>query len=684
MLQALRERGVEDKKECAELTRALLESTASLVTDVDGVPLSPRQQGAGVIDLKAALESRAVLMQPLAELGESDDGWFTMRFAIKNLSQEKMTFTWDVTVLTDAYADVDGSWRSLLSPLDITEHVTVLGVPRVTVNAGEERTITVTLCVQKSLREELAQVYPNGFYTEGYLTLTGDTGETLHATFLGYCGDWEAAPILEQVDFRDVMDAYFEQETGEKEEALSALVVDMGCNLVLLCDKSMNTDGALLPGENPWLVTRSSDARNAMSTVESDAFCSNGDRLLIDLFTLRNAEHVVMLVVDRNTGEIYYVSDRPYLPRSEVSDKLGEALSAARFVWNGTDGDGDPLASGTEVDILFYAWLESDEEISRTYQKNVTVAGATDSYRWLLKSRYDGFVEWEFPLVIDTAAPEVLCRVNSGDETVAVEVTDEQFLAYLSVEDGEGNVLIEETYADERAGLTHTLSVASDAVVGQWLYITAVDYAGNTMGYEVDLTSASPEGIAHSVRCPMAVMNDVDRTAWYHEAVDFAVENGLMDMEDGLRFRPDGAALRVQMLGMLYELAGCPVLTGKTEMLPFTDVRGVEPFFAALQWAYSEGIVNGCTDTFFGAYVPLQRAQLAVMLCRAAQARGEDTTCELMAFADEVPEWAGHALSWAVEKGYLAPDAEGRIDPSAGVTRAEFAYLLMNIYQNIL
>lgn len=684
LLQALRERGVEDKKERAELARALLESTASLVTDADGIPLSPRRQGAGLIDLTAALESGAVIKEPLLELGESGNGWFTLRFTVKNLTQEKKTFSWDAAVLTDAYEYVENSWRSLLSPLDITDHTKIMGSPRFTVNAGEEREVSLRLHVQDDVIKELREVYPNGFYAEGYLTLTDNEGEKLHATFLGYCGDWEAAPIIEPVDFRDVMDAWFEQETGGNEEALSALVVDMGYNLALLCDETLNTDGALLPGENPWLVTQTHDARIAMSAAGSDGFHSNGDRLLIDLYTLRDAEHVVMAVVDRWTGEIYYVSDRAYLMRSEVSDTLGEPLPAARFVWDGTDRNGCVLSNGTKVDVVFYAWLESDEDISRAYGTNKTCAENVDSYRWLLNKAYDKYIEWKFPLVLDTAVPEVSCRVNRGKNTVTVTVRDGQFVAYFAVQDRTGTYLAEETYADERAGESHVLTFDADTISGDMLYITAADYAGNLMGYEIDLTTVRNDGTAQIVRCPAAALTDVEKGAWYHNAVDFVIGNDLMDMEDGLRFRPDGAALRVQVLEMLYKLAGSPAWNGEIEKLPFTDVRGGEAFLPALQWAYSEGIVTGYGDAFFGAYVPVRRAQLAVMLWRAAQVRGEDTACGEVAFTDEVPDWAAQALMWTVEQGYLTPDEDGRIDPDANVTRAEFAYLLMNIYENIL
>lgn len=681
LLQALKERGIADKKERAELARALLESTAAPVTDAGGVPLSPRQQGAGVIDISAALESEAVITEPLLELGESENGWFTLTFTVKNLSAEQKKFSWEATVLTDAYTYSEGSWRSTLSPLDITDRTGVLGAPRFTVNAGEERTVTLYLTVDTALREELYEVYPNGFYTEGYLTLADQSGGKLHATFLGYCGDWEQAPILEQTDFRDVMDAWFLQELGEGADVSSALVVDAKYNLALLCDEYLHVDNALLPGENPYLTTRAYDARNAMSTLESDGFYHGGTSLLIDLYTLRNAEHVIMTVTDQKTGELYYVKDMGYLSRSVFSATIGEVLPAESFVWRGTDAAGMTLPDGTAVNVAFYAWLETDEDISRAYQENMTNPEGVNSYRWLLNEDHAGYIEWEFPLVLDASSPNVLCRMGGDGETVTIEVSDEQFIAYIEVQDREGSQLAREACADLQAGETHTMIFDPAAVGGQKLYITAVDYAGNTIGYEIDLSAAVPGEAVQPVRCPVAALEDVAADAPYHEAVDFVIEEGLMAMENGLYFAPDGGVPRVRILEMLYDLAGCPEMPGAAAALPFADVRGVEVFYPALRWAYDEGIVTGMGRGFFGAYVPIQRAQLAVMLWRAAQARGEDVDCVPGIFADEVPDWAVDALSWAVEQGYLAPDEEGRINPSDVFTRAELACLLMELYQ---
>lgn len=676
-LQALLEQGVEDKAERAALAGAMLQSTARILTDEEGLPLSPRRQGAGVIDLAAALDTGVVIKDPLLELGENKQGKFTLSFTVKNLADEEKLFTIDTTVLTDAFTFTENALRSTLTPMDLSDVVTVVGTKQLRVEPMGEATVMLTLYISPAARESLKEVYPNGFYTEGYVTLTGENGETIHATFLGYCGDWEQAPIIEQVDFRDVMNAYYEQQMGD-EGAMAALTADMGYNYVLLCDAGLDTYGALLLGENPWLVTRASDSRIAMPTAQSDTIIRGGDRFVIDLYTLRNAEHVIMVVSDQETGEIYRADDRAYLTRSTISESLGAAAPLARFIWNGTDSDGYTLQGGTAVTVSFYAWLESEDEISDAYEANAEAVKNGD-YRWLIDGDYGEYIEWSFPLILDGRAPQVNCRVNEWLQTAELSVTDEHFVAYFAVQNENGDYLVQEAYAGERSGERYTVSIPLSECGGDVLYVTAADYAGNVIGYEIDLSDHAKTG-----RCVCALLTDVEKNAWYHEAVDFAIENGLMTVGDDLTFSPGAGALRTQVLEMLYDLAGRPEMQQGTVTLPFGDVPTGAAYRAALEWAYSQGIVTGYNDSLFGAFAPVQRAQLAVMLYRAAQAAGESTDCTDIVFSDAemTPEWAAQALKWAADRGYLAPDEDGNINARAYVTRAEFAYILMKFYEN--
>ncbi len=683
LLQALREQGIEDRAQRLMLANTLLESTAVLVTDESGVPLSPRRQGAGVINIAGALEAEAVIEEPIISLGESGNGQFSIRFTVKNLSDQEKSFAVDTTVLTDAFVFAEGAMRSALAPMDITDRVTVSGVRQIRVAPMGEKTLTLRLSVPMQTKQFLEQAFSNGFFVEGYVTLTDEKKQSIHATYMGYYGDWEAAPIIDSVDFRDVMNAYYEEQTG-REGALAALAADMGYNYACLSGADLDTYGALLLGENPWLVTRANDVRNAMSTAQSDAIIRGGDHLVIDLYTLRNAEHLIFVVSDQRTGEIYCVDERAYLVHSPVSEIAEMAAPAAQFVWDGTDRAGALVPDGTAVTVAFYAWLETETEFSQAYDVH-TGEIANGKYDWLLGGAFEDCLEWSFPLVLDAKTPEVSCRVDAAGEAV-ITITDGHCVAYAAVQDENGAYLAEEAYAGERAGERHSFTVAAHEYDAQLLYVTVADYAGNVAGYEMDL-SQQASGDIPMRRCPVAMLTDVEKGAWYHDAVDFVVENGLMRIGDNLTFSPDQGALRISALELLYDLAGRPQTAQGTVTLPFQDVPSGAAYREALEWAYSEGIVTGYDEAIFGAYAPIQRAQLAVMLYRAARAAGADVTSgedALSGFADAetVPQWARQAMGWAVEKGYLSADEQGNIAGTTYVTRAEFAYLLMRFYGN--
>lgn len=706
LLQALRERGIGDRSEAAGLAEALLEGTARLVTDGEGVPLSPRRQGAGLIDLTAALESAAVISQPLLEIGDSASGRFTLSFQVKNLTEDALTLDLSATVLTDAY-DTDGAaFYTLLSPLDITDQVSLTGPGSVTIPAGGEKEATLTLTVDQSLRRELAEVYPNGFFTEGYIRLTGGEGAELHAGFLGYCGDWEAAPIVEPVDFRDVLDATLllsetmDGETGESllEQGysyLNVISVNLGANLVYLSDYGFQTGDAPLLGENPWLLTAHSDKRSAIATPESDALYTAGCLFTVDLYTLRNAAHMVMVVSDAQTGEIYYVDDTPYLARAGMDELTLAVKNSGWFYWDGTGPDGRALPNNTRVKVEFYSWLDSDSAMAAAYDRSGCDMSRPSSYRWLTSGSYDRRLEWSFPLVVDRQAPSVSAGLEGEPERVSVTVTDNQFLAYAAVRDGNGDLLAEAAYADERAGCAHTLTVdlSGYEILPEHLYVTAVDYASNTTGYAIDVPALAGGEEAGPELCAMALLTDVDKEAWYHEAVDYVYAAGLMAGSGSLTFQPTDGATRAQVISILHQISDYPAPAAGASgaplaQLPFTDVQVNAWYREALLWAYSVGLAEGYNETTFGAFAVISRQQLAAWLYRFVLLTDPDGTAapevDLSVFPDSalVSAWAEEAVAWAVGKGYLSGRSGGALDPRAYVTRAELAQVLMRFLED--
>ena len=189
--------------------------------------------------------------------------------------------------------------------------------------------------------------------------------------------------------------------------------------------------------------------------------------------------------------------------------------------------------------------------------------------------------------------------------------------------------------------------------------------------------------IDHQDTCPAAGFRDVDEDAWYHEAVDYALDNGLMSGVSDREFAPGSTLTRAMVAQMLYSLEGKPA-AGRAD---FADVAEGAWYADAISWAASEGIVSGYGDTF-GPNDPITREQLAAILYRYAQNEGYKTSqsgkgTEGYLDASSISSYAVKAMDWAVNAGLLSGKGNNTLAPTAGATRAEVAQIFMNFCENI-
>ena len=663
-LEALRERGIQDKRERADLAEKLLESTARILTDEAGTPLSPRQQGAGLVDITAALETELVMMTPILEPGDDVNGKFTLPIRVKNLGGEDKEVELSASVLTDDYLeDEAGTWSALL-PLDITEQVQISGMEPFTVPAGGEVTRTLTLTLNDSIRQELSEVYPNGFFVEGFITARAD-GEEAHSTFLSYCGDWGKAPILEDTDLGDILDS----ETAEED----APQTEMGGKLVYRSDGGRREMTRMLLGEGEAMVPYLEE-RAAIGGAYSNAVYVTGYMAEADIYTLRNARHLVVVVSAGNTPVA--VMEESWVAKTGPDPVTMELMPSVTIYVDGLDGFGEPIPNDTRLTVSVYGWLEGDEAMERTYAAHSPDPERPESYRWLMGG-YDSKLQWRFGLTLDSEAPKAEARLEPQGLTVTLR--ENQFLDWASLWAGEEQVLAEDAWGDERKGESHELFVSAEALAGiDVLRLAAADYAGNVTGFTIDLgeLDSTPKSLD---TCPVALLQDVSPEARYHEAVDHVLLWGLMEDVELGKFDPAGAATRAQVLSALYAISG-----DKTESITtdFKDVPATMIGREAILWAVENGIAEGFAENNFLPLAPVSRQQLAVFLYRFADHIEADTSARAeLDFADSqrISSWATEAVAWAVGEGILTLDSDGRLDPRGNVTRAQLAEVFFRL-----
>ena len=178
--------------------------------------------------------------------------------------------------------------------------------------------------------------------------------------------------------------------------------------------------------------------------------------------------------------------------------------------------------------------------------------------------------------------------------------------------------------------------------------------------------------------CPSEAYTDLDRNGWYHEYVDWALKNGVMNGVGGGLFEPNGETTRAMLVMVLYRMAGTPDMAGRESS--FTDVSADSWYGAAVIWASENGIVNGVGGGLFDPDASLTREQMAMMLYRFAGYLGSNTEkrADLSAYgdADAVSAFAQDAMAWAVAEGLVNGRSAAELAPKAGATRAELATIL--------
>ncbi len=172
---------------------------------------------------------------------------------------------------------------------------------------------------------------------------------------------------------------------------------------------------------------------------------------------------------------------------------------------------------------------------------------------------------------------------------------------------------------------------------------------------------------------------DVPDDAWYAEAVQYVVDNGLFSGTSDTIFAPQVTMDRAMLVTVLYRQAGSPEASNRNK---FVDVSKDAWYARAVTWAYNKGIVTGTGEKTFSPTMALSREQMATILMRYSEIMGMEVPViaegDLGAYADttEISEYAVKSMEWAVST-QLITGANQKLMPKDGATRAQCATILM-------
>ena len=161
---------------------------------------------------------------------------------------------------------------------------------------------------------------------------------------------------------------------------------------------------------------------------------------------------------------------------------------------------------------------------------------------------------------------------------------------------------------------------------------------------------------------------DVPAGAWYEEAALWCREQGIFT---GDTFSPDAVMTRGAVVEALYRAQGSPDASGAA----FSNISAGSRYARAAAWASANGVMFGYKNGSFGVENPVTREQMATVFWRhagsPAVSTGEDFSDE-----NDIADFARAAVDWARTNGIVNGKEGDRFDPKGGFTRAQAAAVL--------
>lgn len=167
------------------------------------------------------------------------------------------------------------------------------------------------------------------------------------------------------------------------------------------------------------------------------------------------------------------------------------------------------------------------------------------------------------------------------------------------------------------------------------------------------------------------IFDDIDKDAYYYDAIKWAVANGVTNGMSTTEFVPDGPCTRGQIVTFLWRAAGKPAPT--TTNNPFVDVNEKDYYYEAVLWAVENGITNGMSETEFMPELTCTRAHGVTFLYRA-MGKAVDAKAEFI----DVPADAyyAQAVAWAAANGVTNGVSEELFAPDSACTRVQIVTFL--------
>ncbi|WP_404405018.1 S8 family serine peptidase [Jeotgalibacillus malaysiensis] len=424
-----------DKAFRSDWVKTIMMNTAAPVMDPNGLAISPRRQGAGLMQLHAALSAPAVVTDEQGDaavaLKEIDGDTAVFELMVENLLDEELVYEVDVNAQTDALSG------GLTAPnLIYGQEIAGAGL---LLNGEEELTLTVAPLATETVEVEIdlsdvtllqddeevlpEEVFENGYFVEGFVTFTDptDVNPVLTVPYAGFKGDWNEPPIFDLPQWDEM--TYYGYTGVRSIEYGGEYTEDLGVD----------------PFADEYMVDP-----------ELIAFSPNGDGMQDDVVPvvslLRNAKELKVTVTDEDGKTLRTIRTDRELRKNYIDMVLDEgATFSPAWAWDGK------VNGRTAPDGQYYLTLQA-------------------------KIDFDG-AEWQeisLPIKIDTEKPEVEAALDTDASTITFSAEDDHAVQYVDIL-VDGQSVTDFYLSPEEESFTFNKKINAK----QRIQVEAVDFAGN-------------------------------------------------------------------------------------------------------------------------------------------------------------------------------------------------------------
>lgn len=315
-------------RDLSRLARFTSINTAEVKMDKDhpDTPYSPRRQGAGMIQIKDAIDNRVILtykkdgnaVTALKEIGKVTE----FDLELENMGDKPVTY--EVSSLAGVLTDQEKSLNTMHYVVKLPQEQgnITFNSNTVTVPAKGKATVKATLKIADGVSPER--------FIEGFVKFIGKDVPDLVMPYVGYYGDWNKEEIINVPVWKFNDPSFKAQEHNELPQSL----------MLTKATKGSKDAGEKLK-EYFYLGYNGEDKdKNIILDPETIAISPNGDGegdvIIPYLYHLRNAKSTSVVVLDKDGKELGTVATESNIKKKFYNSEKGKTPEAFnKLAWDG-------------------------------------------------------------------------------------------------------------------------------------------------------------------------------------------------------------------------------------------------------------------------------------------------------------------------------------------------------------